>query len=142
MNGHWGLATYAKRWCGFDTGHEVPVGAVVYFLAGKILRCELHAPVHALEDTAGIARASLAAESSSVSEGQAAPPRLTRQGGRTTKPASLRTGDFASFAQTVAPAQIRQALEKRGVRVTPPNKPQPFASVANVRDPKAHAFND
>lgn len=150
MSGHWTFAKTLLTRCGAGAlGHPVAPGALVYAMANeKILRCVDHAPAHALDDTTAMERASLEAESHHTSQTAAAdtptPSSSTAlSNGRPARPPakSLRTGDFASFGQTVAHPRMRQVLEKRGLRTTAVKKPQPFAKVADVPDPKADAFS-
>lgn len=129
--GDWVLAKEDAR-CGYGEGHPIPLDAPVYaMVGGKILRCEVHAPEHALEQTEAIERVCVAAEARRAAETASATP-----------PASTpAVPGFASFRSTVAPDRMKRALEKRGIRTNAPRRPQPFAKVADVPDPKAHAFN-
>jgi hypothetical protein len=131
MNGRWTASNELTR-CGFGEGHDVKPDVPVYVMAGKLVRCEQHAPAHALADATAIERVCVEVEARRATPVPADGP--------ATAP-SAPSPELSSFATTVAPERMQRALARRGIRMPAPKKPQPFATVAGVRDPKSEAFN-
>lgn len=131
MNGRWTTAHALAR-CGFGEGHSVPVHEPVYELASGHIRCLVHAPAHALEDLDAIERACVASEARRTA---AAPVPAEPT------PTLERVGAIGNRISTVV-AELASAGDRRLSRVPAPRAPQPFATVADVPDPKADAFND
>ncbi len=131
MKGEWAVATEQLH-CGAGTGHDVPSGDLVWTM-GKIVRCQDHAPAHRqlTDQEADAVRHAQEALAAAAAERNA--PRNIRACIGTLR-------GFHHIADTPAPAHTHQAPE-RVARVTPPVRPKPFAAVADVPDPKAHAFN-
>jgi len=128
--GVWGI-TLEQCGCGFDEGHQVPKGSLIW-KRGAIVRCEAHAPAHARitpQEMDAIRHAQ---------EALAAADAVRAQAAASASPPSQR---FENVTNSVAAPRIPPSLDRRGSRVTP-RTPKPFATVADVHDPKADAFND
>ena len=135
MRGAWAVTTDNLQRCGYDLGHDLGVGELMWVM-GKIVRCRDHAPAHTQltdqeADALHHAQEALAAEAAARNT---APPNI-----RKAVPYAMGF-DHATHVEPHA-HNSPQATE-RVTRVTPPVTPRPFAEVADVHDPKAHAFND
>ena len=134
MRGVWAVTTDNLQRCGYDLGHDVGAGELVWAM-GRIVRCRDHAPAHTqlTDQEADALHHAQEAMAAAEAARNPTPPNI-----RAAVPERRR---FEHVARSTAPPRGPQGPE-RVTRVTPPVTPKRFAEVADVHDPKAHAFND